>query len=301
MSTEPTNKPPAPPASVPEPPKAPPPPAPLVSEAKAPPEEAAPKVVPPPPAPVLTVLMLTTPARDKLRAAAWASLCAQVNVPPGAVEVLVLADPGSSVDALGALKPPPWAASADIAVQAWPTLTAKLNAGFAAARGAFVAFWDDDDWSEPLRLAKTLAAIEQVPADVYGPPVMLRHELAAPTRRTLGYTSPWGLPCLNGSAIRRALVQQHPFEALHAKPTQHNLSAWFLARKKEPAFTIAPIDVTIVAMAHGGNMNVPRAFRLDPMTNKVFDGPAEYKLVGGRDTAAALLGGGLDHFEAAVR
>lgn len=259
--------------------------------------------------PKLTVLMLTQPSRDKLRVAAWAALCAQTGVPPDAVEVLVLADEACAFDALPtgldqlgarALAGPTWASEINVHVQAWPTLTDKLNAGFKLAQAPFVTFWDDDDWAEPQRVAKTLDAIDDVYADVYGPATMFRHELVAPTRRTLLYTSPWALPCLNGAVISRDLVLRRPFLARGARPMQHNVGVWLLDLQKDPEIEFATLDVAIVAMAHGSNLNAPRQYRVDP-TDRVLDGN-EYKAIGSRGAALKVMGeDALMRFEAAVR
>ena len=253
-----------------------------------------------PPAPLLTVLMLTQPSRDKLRAAAWAALCEQVDVDN--IEILVLADkgcdPATLPAGLGALPVPTWA-KAPTVVDAWPTLTDKLNAGVKLATAPFITFWDDDDWAEPERIVKTLGAIQAIDADIYGPPAMLRHELLAPTRRTLVYTSPWDLPCLNGTVIRRDLLLRRPFEALHAPPTQHNVGAWLRARQQD-GVDFATLDVVIVAMATGG-LNAPRQYRVDPVNLRVQDGH-EHAIVGARDAVAAIMGEpALARFEDATR
>lgn len=257
--------------------------------------------------PALTVLMLTKPSRDKIRAAAWRALCDQTGVDNANVEVLVLADEGCAFAALpmplrrpGGLGGPDWATEINIVVQAWPTLTAKLNDGFKLAKAPFVTFWDDDDWSEPQRLAKTIDALSDQCADIYGPATMLRHELRAPTRRTFLYTSPWGLPCWNGAVIHRDLVVRRPFEPGHAKPHEHNGGAWLLQQKKDPEIDFATIDVRIVAMAHAGGLNHPYQYRVETRTGRVFDGD-EYKLLGGVTEATKVMGADLTHFEAAAR
>lgn len=245
--------------------------------------------------PQLTVLMVTTPARAKLRAAAWASLTAQANV-DGDVEILVLADGGAG-DSVN-LSPPTWAASLDVVIDRWPTLTAKLNDGFKVARAPFVTFWDDDDWSGPGRISETLAAIDSLYFDIAGPTTMTRHELLAHTRRTFAYTSPAGRPIHNGMVIRRELALQHPFVAKVAKANQHDVGDWLTNRIAADA-DIVSIEYPIVAMMVDDNMNVPRSFRVDEH-DVVLDGPREYKLIGARGAAIAIMGEpALAAFEAA--
>lgn len=250
--------------------------------------------------PMLTVLMVTTPTRAKLRAAAWAALAAQANVDAnvdGAVEILVLADGGAG-DSVN-LSPPTWAASLDVVIDRWPTLTAKLNAGFKVARAPFVTFWDDDDWSGPSRLNETLSAIDSLYFDIAGPTTMLRHELLAHTRRTFAYTSPAGRPIHNGMVIRRELVLQHPFVAKVAKANQHDVGDWLTNRIAGDA-DIVSIEFPLVAMMGDDNMNVPRSFRVSEH-DVVLDGPREYKLIGARGAAIAVMGEpALAAFEAAA-
>lgn len=247
--------------------------------------------------PKLTVLMVTQPTRAKLRAAAWAALTAQANVDDD-VEILVLADGGAG-DSVS-LSPPAWAASLDVVIDRWPTLTAKLNDGFKVARAPYVTLWDDDDWSGPNRLRETLNAIDSFYFDLAGPTTMIRHELTSHVRRTLTYTSPNGRPIHNGLVIRRELVLQRPFVVKAAKPNQHDVGDWLTQRLNEET-NVVTLDFPLVAMAHGDNMNVPRSFRVDEH-NVVLDGPREYTPIGARGATVAVMGEpALAAFEAAVR
>lgn len=245
--------------------------------------------------PQLTVLMVTSPARAKLRTAAWAALAAQADVDEG-VEILVLADAGDGVN----LSPPPWAASLDVVIDRWSTLTAKLNAGFKSATAPYVTFWDDDDWSGPTRLRETLDLIDSIYFDVAGPTTMLRHELATQARRTLRYTSPANRPIHNGMIIRRELVLAHPFVAKVAKANQHDVGDW-LTRRIDSESDVINVEFPLVAMVHGSNMNAPKSYRVNEH-NVVMDGPREYEAIGARGAVLSVMGEpALAAFEAAVR
>ncbi len=245
--------------------------------------------------PQLTVLMATSPARAKLRAAAWAALTAQADVNSN-VEILVLATTGDSVN----LSPPPWAAAMNVIIDRWPTLTAKLNAGFKSATAPFVTFWDDDDWAGPTRVRETLDLIDSVYFDIAGPPTMIRHELTSMARRTLRYTSPAGRPVHNGMTIRRELVLAAPFVVKAAQPNQHDVGDW-LTRQIEDDADIIHVEFPLVAMVHGANMNAPQSYRVNEH-NVVLDGPREYEAIGARGAVVEVMGEpALAAFEAAVR
>lgn len=178
----------------------------------------------------------------------------------------------------------------------WPTVAQKQNATIGATRGRWVTLWDDDDWSAPDRLTKTFEAIAATGGDLIGVERIHYHELTSPDRRTVEFTTPAVI--VDGLVtFRRKLWEAAPFEV---KSTSGDVGDWIVQRARAGA-TVRTTTFGYVAMIHGTNATRARPFRVDPINGKVFDGPREFKLVGGRDTAAAIMGdAALAQYEAAV-
>lgn len=173
----------------------------------------------------------------------------------------------------------------------WAHITDKQNAAVAVTKGEWFTFWDDDDWSDSSRLAFTVLAIEEATDDTafVGPTEMLYHELSAPTRHTLQFTT--ATPVLDKpAAIRRALWSKQPFE-LRARPfggpDPGNVGDWIVRRGLAGGMAAAA-EFVYIGMLHGANTNSPKAFRVDPTTRRVFDGN-DYAWVGGREIVAGFM------------
>ena len=116
------------------------------------------------------------------------------------------------------------------------------NRAVAAARGAFLAQWDDDDLSDPRRLAVELGAIAAAGADAA---LLVRHILWQPGRRRLGVSThrPW-----EGSlVVRREALP--PYPALRRGEDTPVVET--IARERRLAALDAPWLYAYVA--HGGN------------------------------------------------
>jgi hypothetical protein len=178
----------------------------------------------------------------------------------------------------------------------WPTVAQKQNATIETTRGRWVTLWDDDDWSGPDRLAKTFEAIATTGGDLIGVERIHYHELTSPDRRTVEFTTPAVI--VDGLAtFRRKLWEAAPFEV---KSCYGDVGDWIVQRTRAGA-TVRTTVFDYVAMIHGTNATRAQPFRVDAINGKVFDGPREFKLVGGRATAAAIMGDAmLTQYEAAV-
>lgn len=240
--------------------------------------------------------MITMASRDRIRVPVLAGLLAQARGLGGAVELVL----GLDDDAVITHGDATTIAASGVAWQGvrgrWPTVADKQNATVARARGAWVTLWDDDDWSAPDRLTKTFEAISTTGADLIGVERILYHELTAPTRRTVEFTTP--AVVVDGLVtFRRKLWERAPFEV---KSTYGDVGDWIVQRTNAGA-SVRTTAFGYVAMIHGTNATRAKPFRVDPVNGKVFDGPREFKLRGGRDTAAAVMGEEpLRQFEAAV-
>jgi hypothetical protein len=74
-----------------------------------------------------------------------------------------------------------------------------------------------------------------------------------------------------------------------------------IVQRTRAGATVRTTTFDYVAMIHGTNATRAQPFRVDPVNGEVFDGPREFKLVGGRAAAAAIMGDAmLTQYEAAV-
>lgn len=244
----------------------------------------------------LSIAMITMASRDRIRAPVLAGLLAQARGLVTDVELVI----GLDADAVVPYDEAQVVAASGVAWQGvrgrWPTVADKQNATIARTRGAWVTLWDDDDWSAPDRLAKTLEAIGTTGADLIGVERILYHELTAPTRRTVEFTTP--AVVVDGLVtFRRKLWERTPFEV---KSAYGDVGDWIVQRTNAGA-SVRTTAFDYIAMIHGANATRARPFRVDPVNGKVFDGPREFKLRGGRDATAAVMGEEtLRQFEAAV-
>jgi glycosyltransferase involved in cell wall biosynthesis len=118
-----------------------------------------------PPSPILSVI-LCTHGRPRYLKACLAGLAAQTT-PTAAFEVLVVdsASPAPAAAEIAALAGRHGGGARLLRVDA-PGLSLARNQGLAAARGAWVAYLDDDAVPEPGWAAALLARIAALPADV---------------------------------------------------------------------------------------------------------------------------------------
>jgi glycosyltransferase involved in cell wall biosynthesis len=92
------------------------------------------------------------------------------------------------------------------------TIGAKRNSACAAARGQFIAHWDDDDWYRPWRLSYQLAELQSHGAALCGLANILFLDEEA--QRAWEYTyPPGGTPWVYGATFcyRRDLWERNPF------------------------------------------------------------------------------------------
>ena len=249
--------------------------------------------------PTLSIVMITMASRARLRAIVIDQILAQAGAAGGAGDiefVLGLDADDRSMAYADAVK----LQASRVALRAvrgtWPTVTQKQNAAIGAARGRWVTLWDDDDWSGPDRLTKTFEAIAATGGDLIGVERIHYHELTSPDRRTVAFTTPAVI--VDGLAtFRRKLWETAPFEI---KSQHGDVGDWIVQRARAGA-TVRTTTFDYVAMIHGTNATRARPFRVDPVNGEVFDGPREFKLIGGRDAAAAIMGdAALAQYEAAV-
>lgn len=241
--------------------------------------------------------MITMASRAKLRALVLDQILAQARAFGHDVEVVLGLDADDATVTYAAAAALQASGVAFSAVRGtWPTVAQKQNATIAMTRGTWVTLWDDDDWSAPDRLTKTFEAIAATGGDLIGVERIHYHELTSPDRRTVQFTTPAVI--VDGLVtFRRKLWEAAPFEV---KSASGDVGDWIVRRASAGA-SVRTTAFDYVAMIHGTNATRARPFRVDPINGKVFDGPREFKLVGGRDTAAAIMGDvALAQYEAAV-
>lgn len=241
--------------------------------------------------------MITMASRAKLRALVLDQILAQARAFGHDVEVVLGLDADDATVTYAAAAALQASGVAFSAVRGtWPTVAQKQNATIAMTRGTWVTLWDDDDWSAPDRLAKTFEAIATTGGDLIGVERIHYHELTSPDRRTVAFTTPAAV--VDGLVtFRRKLWEAAPFEV---KSKYGDVGDWIVQRTRAGA-TVRTTTFDYVAMIHGTNATRAQPFRVDPVNGEVFDGPREFKLVGGRAAAAAIMGDAmLTQYEAAV-
>lgn len=241
--------------------------------------------------------MITMASRAKLRALVLDQILAQARAFGHDVEVVLGLDADDATVTYAAAAALQASGVAFSAVRGtWPTVAQKQNATIAMTRGTWVTLWDDDDWSAPDRLTKTFEAIAATGGDLIGVERIHYHELTSPDRRTVEFTTPAVI--VDGLVtFRRKLWEAAPFEV---KSKYGDVGDWIVQRTRAGA-TVRTTTFDYVAMIHGTNATRARPFRVDPVNGEVFDGPREFKLVGGRDAAATIMGDAmLARYEAAV-
>jgi glycosyltransferase involved in cell wall biosynthesis len=251
--------------------------------------------------PLISVVMLTMPSRAALRKLALECLFKQQDRPP--IELIIAMDDGGSLTLDEAKLIVDSGVPREVIYGPWDSITAKQNAAIDKAKAPWVMLWDDDDWSAPDRIAVTATAINDLDAfDIIGPPMIHYHELIGDKRRLVKFTTPAHV--VDGaSAFRRALWEQQPFRLIpryDGKPDPGNVGDWIVRHVIDGA-TVHTVDFGYVAMIHGTNATMARPFKVDDADGTVFDGPVEFKLVGGRAAAAKIIGEPtLRAYEAAV-
>jgi len=241
--------------------------------------------------------MITMASRAKLRALVLDQILAQARAFGHDVEVVLGLDADDATVTYAAAAALQASGVAFSAVRGtWPTVAQKQNATIAMTCGTWVTLWDDDDWSAPDRLAKTFEAIATTGGDLIGVERIHYHELTSPDRRTVAFTTPAAV--VDGLVtFRRKLWEAAPFEV---KSKYGDVGDWIVQRTRAGA-TVRTTTFDYVAMIHGTNATRAQPFRVDPVNGEVFDGPREFKLVGGRAAAAAIMGDAmLTQYEAAV-
>lgn len=241
--------------------------------------------------------MITMASRARLRAVVLDQLLAQARPFGVDVEFVLGLDAGdTTITHADAAKIQTSGVACRAVRGTWPTVAQKQNAAVGAACGRWVTLWDDDDWSAPDRLTKTFEAIATTGGDLIGVERIHYHELTSPDRRTVVFTTP--AVVVDGLVtFRRKLWEAAPFEI---KSKYGDVGDWIVQRTRAGA-TVRTTTFDYVAMIHGTNATRAQPFRVDPVNGKVFDGPREFKLVGGRDAAAAITGDAtLARYEAAV-
>jgi len=241
--------------------------------------------------------MLTTASRSRLRSAALAALRDQVDVPR--FELIVVTDDDDPVTARQITQAISYTAVKVTVYKraAWRSLSEKRNVACAFARGDWLTFWDDDDWSAPTRLRGTADTIEAYKdAEMIGVRQMLWHELVGPTRHTIEYVAPVPGYVVGGTlTFRSRVLQQHPFENIAGD------EGWWTLKRHEEGRVLVPIWFPYVAMIHGGNTANPRNFRVNEQTGQVHDGIEFTLRHGGREVVREIMGDdALARFEAAV-
>lgn len=170
------------------------------------------------------------------------------------------------------------------------SVAAKRNAALAAAQGELLAWFDDDDWQHPDRLALLAAAL--APGGVYTwTPRAWFVDLAG--RRCTAYVSRRH-PVFNAAGFRTAAVRSIPFPLL--APAGGEDTPWFAAvRSAWPAGGVL-LDRQDLAfwLCHAANISNPAHLRS-------FDQPLQHL----RDTAGPAAWGdtdaALDALEARLR
>lgn len=94
-----------------------------------------------------------------------------------------------------------------------PTLGDKWNLGIGLLEGPLVAFWADDDWHHPERLAIVAEALLRADAALCGSRLMLAHRVR--DARTFLYRAAVDPPFLTSGALvfRKTLWERHRFPA----------------------------------------------------------------------------------------
>jgi glycosyltransferase involved in cell wall biosynthesis len=122
------------------------------------------------------------------------------------------------------------------------TLGALRNVSLAAARGTYVATWDDDDWSHPERLAQQMAALQAKPeAEAF---VLAQEDAYAEAPG-------WPHTAYSSMLALRKAVGEYP-EHLHAPSDRPVLVRMRIATVSDPKL--------FVRVIHGTNIcNIPYA------------------------------------------
>jgi hypothetical protein len=168
----------------------------------------------------------------------------------------------------------------------WQYIHRKYRDAFRDAHGEWIVCVDDDDWFEPERL-RALASAE---ADIVCASHVHVHELRSSARRT--YRRVMHPPGLLEStvAFRRELLRRLPLD-------DPELGLWVQALRHAGA-RVEERTWAHVMFLHGANADLAAgrtALRVDAVTGAVHDGPNEYTLLGGRATAAEIVGEGELH------
>ncbi|HEV8548936.1 MAG TPA: glycosyltransferase family 2 protein, partial [Polyangiaceae bacterium] len=130
----------------------------------------------------------------------------------------------------------------------------KRNTACAMARGAFIAHFDDDDWSSPHRLSYQLADLESAGADLAG--LARMHYLEPASGRAWQYRYPAGARrwvAGNTLIYRRERWQARPFEAVDVGE-----DARFVWAGRSTAIHAHASSDFFVAMIHGANAGPKR-------------------------------------------
>lgn len=237
-----------------------------------------------PPKPLISVVMLTMPSRAAFRSLALNCLFSQVGAP--AIELVIAMDDGDHLSLDDAKRLVDSGIPRNVIYGTWKTVADKQNAAIAQATGAWITFWDDDDWSGPTRLADTAAAIARPSQPgIVGPASVLYHELIGKARRTLRFTT--GFYVVDGCcAFQRALWERNPFLV---KSQYGDVGDWIVHRVRGGT-SVETVDFDYVAMVHGKNATMPgRPFRIGA-DGTVYDGPKDYQLLGGPEIIEPLTG-----------
>jgi hypothetical protein len=126
---------------------------------------------------------------------------------------------------------------------------AKRNAACAAARGTFIAHWDDDDWTAPCRLSYQMRELEQDGASIAGLGTIYYHDAAS--GRSWQYRYPPGARrWVGGNTLfyRKLLWSQQPFSEIDVGE-----DARFIWTHSSARIRVHTESSFFVGMLHGSN------------------------------------------------
>jgi len=144
-------------------------------------------------------------------------------------------------------------------------LGAKFNECLALAPGPYLAFWDDDDWHSPKRLAAMMDAMAPVGAEIAGTSSMLAYRPR--DRKTFLYKNPLNplvTPYLIPGTIvfAKSLWATHPFPELKRAVDTH----WIITLLGNRTFARVDDPWLYIAMVHEDNTGNGLGQHDDPLT-----------------------------------
>lgn len=236
---------------------------------------------------MISAIMPTTAKRLRSIPLAIARLAAQLN---SEIELVVVSEDSEALAVAGEVAVREHVAVKLIHLESKLPIGHKRNTACWHAKGEWITFWDDDDWSRADRLRQTIHQMSSA-VNIVGSPTMLIHEIVDRRRRTFAYnykpyddTYPKRFFVGGTLTFRRSLWEQHQFGDDIGEDAW-----WQIATQAEPACAL-PADPTLyVAMIHGKNTANTQAPNGDPCWT-LWNGDL-----------AALMGADLAAYEEALR